>query len=105
GQLLDILALAARYVSVLRDVMETARAAQTLRLGYRSFRSSLASVGVLAGLTVGRALDQAIVTGEAMQLRGCGADLDTGGRTEPSQGNLRLITLSLAAFSLSVVSS
>jgi cobalt/nickel transport system permease protein len=105
GQLLDILALAARYVSVLRDVMETARAAQTLRLGYRNFRSSLGSLGVLAGLTVGRALDQAIVTGQAMQLRGCGAELDTGGRTEASQGNLRLIALSLGGFSLSVALS
>jgi cobalt/nickel transport system permease protein len=104
-QLLDILALAARYVAVLREVMETARAAQTLRLGYRSFRSSLGSLGVLAGLTVGRALDQAVVTGEAMQLRGCGAELDTAARLDASEGNLLLITLSVGALSLSAALS
>jgi cobalt/nickel transport system permease protein len=68
--LLEILSLARRYVSVLEESMGTARSAQTLRLGYRGWQRSIASAGVLAGFTLGHAFDQAVVTGQAMQLRG-----------------------------------
>lgn len=104
-QLLDILALAARYVWVLRETLETGKSAQTLRLGYRDFRSSLRCAGVLMGLVVGRALEQAIVTGQAMQLRGCGAELGRSSGSPPSRGNLRLVCLSLVASSVSIALS
>lgn len=68
--LLEILSLARRYVSVLEESMSTARSAQTLRLGYRGWQRSIASAGVLAGFTLGHAFDQAVVTSQAMQLRG-----------------------------------
>jgi cobalt/nickel transport system permease protein len=68
--LLEIIELAHRYVAVLARAMETARFAQVLRLGYRDLRSSLACTAMLAGLLLGRAVDQAAATGQAMQLRG-----------------------------------
>lgn len=92
--LLEILSLTRRYVSVLRESMDTARNAQTLRLGYRGFRRSLDSAGVLAGLTLARALDQAVATGQAMLLRGYRAEPARAAWHPSSQGNRRLVALS-----------
>jgi cobalt/nickel transport system permease protein len=103
--LLEILSLTQRYVSVLRENLETARGAQQLRLGYRDLRSSLASAGVLAGLILGRALDQALVTGQAMQLRGYQSERRPGPWRTPSHGNRRLAALSLSVLGASLVLS
>jgi cobalt/nickel transport system permease protein len=46
--LLEIASLARRYIAVLESALHTARAAQTLRLGYKDTRTSLASAGVLS---------------------------------------------------------
>jgi energy-coupling factor transporter transmembrane protein EcfT len=101
--LLEILALAARYTSVLRDAMDTGQSAQTLRLGYAGLRTSLRSAGVLAGFVVGRAFDQALVTGQAMQLRGSGALLLGVVPERRSRGDRRLVALAAAALCASVL--
>jgi cobalt/nickel transport system permease protein len=93
--LLEIASLARRYVSVLEETLHTARAAQTLRLGYRSTRASLASAGVLAGLIVGRALDQSVITGQAMLLRGYRPAQARRATQVESQGNTWLAALAL----------
>jgi cobalt/nickel transport system permease protein len=103
--LLEILSLSRRYVSVLRDSMITARSAQTLRLGYRGWRRSLESSGVLAGLTLARALDQAVVTGQAMQLRGYRAEPERARWEAASHGNRRLAALSCAVLGSSLMLS
>jgi cobalt/nickel transport system permease protein len=103
--LLEILSLTCRYVSVLRESMDTARNAQTLRLGYRGFRRSLDSAGVLAGLTLARALDQAVVTGQAMQLRGYRAEPARTAWHASSQGNRRLAALACAVLGSSLLLS
>jgi cobalt/nickel transport system permease protein len=101
--LLEIFALAHRYVSVLRETLTTAQSAQSLRLGYRNVRASLESAGVLAGLVMGRAIDQAMVTGQAMQLRGYRTAQRYPFDDTPSQGNLWLLGSALAAFGTSVL--
>jgi cobalt/nickel transport system permease protein len=103
--LLEILSLARRYVSVLRESMDTARAAQTLRLGYRGWRRSLQSSGVLAGLTLARALDQSVLTGQAMQLRGYRAEPERSPWVAESRGNRRLAALSCAVLGASLLLS
>jgi len=103
--LLEILSLTERYVSVLRENLDTARGAQQLRLGYRDLKRSLASAGVLAGLILGRALDQAVVTGQAMQLRGYQSERRPGPWRTPSHGNRRLAVLSLTVLGSSLVLS
>lgn len=101
--LLEILSLTQRYVSVLRESVDTARGAQQLRLGYRDLRRSLASAGVLGGLILGRALDQAVVTGQAMQLRGYQSERRPGPWCTPSRGNRLLAALSLSVFGASLL--
>jgi len=96
--LLEILSLARRYVSVLEEGMVTARSAQTLRLGYRGWQRSIASAGVLAGFTLGHAFDQAVVTSQAMQLRGY-----AGARATPPWPRSSAADGWLAALSLSVL--
>ncbi|HEU4583375.1 MAG TPA: energy-coupling factor transporter transmembrane component T [Polyangiaceae bacterium] len=103
--LLEILSLARRYISVLRESMDSARSAQTLRLGYRGWRRSLQSSGVLAGLTLARALDQALLTGQAMQLRGCRAQPERARWAAESRGNRRLAALSCAVLGASLLLS
>jgi cobalt/nickel transport system permease protein len=101
--LLEIFALAHRYVSVLRETLTTAQSAQSLRLGYRNVRASLESAGVLAGLVMGRAIDQAMVTGQAMQLRGYRTPQRHPFGDSKTEGNLLLVGSALAAFGASVV--
>jgi len=100
--LLEILSLSRRYVSVLRESMTTARSAQSLRLGYRGWRRSLSSSGVLAGLTLARALDQSVATGQAMQLRGYRAEPERVRWAEASRGNRRLAALCCAVLGSSL---
>ena len=101
--LLEIASLARRYVSVLADALHTARAAQTLRLGYKDTRTSLASLGTLAGLLVGRAVDQSLLTGQAMLLRGYRPARARALSPRTSHGNARLAVAALALFTVALV--
>jgi cobalt/nickel transport system permease protein len=103
--LLEIFALAHRYVSVLRETLTTAQSAQSLRLGYRNVKASLESAGVLAGLVMGRAIDQAVVTGQAMQLRGYRTAQRYPFGDAKTEGNRLLIGSALAAFGVSIALS
>ena len=70
--LVELLALAARYVSVLGESLRTAREAQRVRLGWQRLGARLRSFGTLGGVVVARAVDQSVVLGEAMRVRGGG---------------------------------
>lgn len=101
--LLEITSLARRYVAVLEETLRTARAAQTLRLGYKGFGISLASAGILAGLLVGRAVDQSMITGQAMLLRGYTPARARALTAATSRGNTRLTAAALALLSLALL--
>lgn len=66
----EIAMLVYRYIFVLIDLTHDSALAQKLRLGYRDTQTSLRSLGILSGSVLVRALDQAIRTSEAMNLRG-----------------------------------
>jgi cobalt/nickel transport system ATP-binding protein len=66
----ELVALAARYVSVLGETLTTAREAQRVRLGWQRLPARLRSFGALGGVVVGRAVDQSVALGEAMRARG-----------------------------------
>lgn len=66
----EIALLVYRYVFALLDHTSDLIVAQRVRLGYSSLTRSLSSVSVLAGTVVGRSMDQAMRTYEAMTLRG-----------------------------------
>ncbi len=102
--LLEIFSLARRYVSVLRETLTTAQGAQSLRLGYRNVRVSLESAGVLAGLVMSRAIDQAVVTGQAMQLRGYRAPPRHKFAETKTDGNLLLLATAFVVFGASLIS-
>ncbi|MDB4966499.1 MAG: hypothetical protein JWN44_2188 [Myxococcales bacterium] len=68
--LMDLVALAARYVTVLGETVTTAREAQRLRLGWQRLPARLRSFGTLGGVVVARAVDQSVAIGEAMRVRG-----------------------------------
>jgi energy-coupling factor transporter transmembrane protein EcfT len=70
--LVDMLALAARYISVLGETLTTAREAQRVRLGWQGLGARVRSFGALGGVVVGRAVDQSVAIGEAMRVRGGG---------------------------------
>jgi cobalt/nickel transport system permease protein len=66
----EIAMLMYRYIFVLLDLTADVAAAQRLRLGYSNIRRGIASTGVVAGVVVLRAVDQALRTNEAMRVRG-----------------------------------
>lgn len=66
----EIALLIYRYVFALLDQTSDVMVAQRVRLGYSSVTRSVSSVSVLAGTVVGRSMDQAMRTFEAMTLRG-----------------------------------
>jgi energy-coupling factor transporter transmembrane protein EcfT len=68
--LVEMLALAARYVGVLGETLQTAREAQRVRLGWQGLGARVRSFGTLGGVVVGRAVDQSVAIGEAMRARG-----------------------------------
>jgi cobalt/nickel transport system permease protein len=70
--LVDLVALAARYVGVLGETLTTAREAQRVRLGWQGLRGRIHSFGTLGGIVVGRAVDQSVAIAEAMRTRGGG---------------------------------
>ena len=57
---------------------------------------------MLAGLTLARALDQAVVTGQAMQLRGYRSEPERTRLADESRGNRRLAALSCAVLGSSL---
>jgi cobalt/nickel transport system permease protein len=66
----EIAMLVYRYIFSLLDQTSDVLTAQRARLGYSSVKTSLNSVGVVAGTVLIRAMDQAMRTYEAMTLRG-----------------------------------
>jgi cobalt/nickel transport system permease protein len=66
----EIAMLMYRYIFVLMDLTADVASAQRLRLGYSNVRRSVTSAGVVAGVVVLRAVDQAVRTNEAMCVRG-----------------------------------
>jgi cobalt/nickel transport system permease protein len=66
----EIALLIYRYVFVLLEQTSDVMVAQRVRLGYSSATRSLSSVSILTGTVVGRSMDQAMSTFEAMTLRG-----------------------------------
>jgi cobalt/nickel transport system permease protein len=72
GTLVELAALAARYVSVLGETLRTAREAQRVRLGWQGLPRRLRSFGTLGGVVLARAVDQSVAIGEAMRVRGGG---------------------------------
>lgn len=66
----EIALLIYRYIFALLDQTSDLIVAQRVRLGYSSVTRSFFSVSVLAGTVVGRSMDQAMRTYEAMTLRG-----------------------------------
>ncbi len=70
GTFVETALLVYRYIFILVDQTSDILAAQKVRLGYSSFRTSLRSIGVLGGMIIIRSLDQAARTYEAMSLRG-----------------------------------
>ena len=68
--LVELVALAARYVSVLGETLRTAHEAQRVRLGWQRLGARLRSFGALGGVVLGRAVDQSVALGEAMRARG-----------------------------------
>ncbi|MGC8659876.1 MAG: cobalt ECF transporter T component CbiQ [Desulfomonilaceae bacterium] len=66
----EIALLIYRYTFTLADQTSDISEAQKLRLGYSSVRTTLSSIGVLAGTVITRSIDQAMRTYEAMTLRG-----------------------------------
>jgi cobalt/nickel transport system permease protein len=66
----EIALLVYRYSFALLDQATDVATAQRVRLGYSTMRRSFASLGTLAGTVLGRSLDQAMRTCDAMSLRG-----------------------------------
>jgi cobalt/nickel transport system permease protein len=66
----EVALLVYRYIFVLLEQTSDLIVAQRVRLGYSSLSRSLSSVSVLAETVVGRSMDQAMRTYEAMTLRG-----------------------------------
>lgn len=70
--LVELMALAARYVSVLAESVRTAREAQRVRLGWQRLPARVRSFGALGGIAMARAIDQSDAISEAMRVRGGG---------------------------------
>jgi energy-coupling factor transporter transmembrane protein EcfT len=68
--LVDLLVLAHRHVVCMREAFDTGVHAQRLRLGWSTRTRALRSAGVLAGLTLGRAVDRAETVADAIATRG-----------------------------------
>jgi len=74
----EIAMLMYRYIFVLLDLTADVTDAQRVRLGYSTVRRGVSSAGVVAGVVVLRALDQAVRTNEAMRVRGYKGDIPLG---------------------------
>jgi cobalt/nickel transport system permease protein len=67
---LDLLTITYRSLFILLETAEQMRRAQTSRLGYGTFRSSLRSLGTLAARLFGRSLERADLSWKALLSRG-----------------------------------
>ncbi|MEI6033212.1 MAG: cobalt ECF transporter T component CbiQ [Verrucomicrobiae bacterium] len=74
----EIAMLMYRYIFVLLDLTADVTDAQRVRLGYSSMRRGVSSAGLVAGVVVLRAVDQAVRTNEAMRARGYTGDIPMG---------------------------
>lgn len=74
----EIAMLMYRYIFVLIDMTADVAAAQRLRLGYSTVKRGVSSAGVVAGVVVLRAVDQALRTHEAMLARGYQGEIPLG---------------------------
>jgi cobalt/nickel transport system permease protein len=74
----EIAMLMYRYIFVLLDLTADVTDAQRVRLGYSTVRRGISSAGVVAGVVVLRAIDQAVRTNEAMRARGYAGDIPLG---------------------------
>lgn len=68
--LVELTALAYRFVFVLKEDAVRIREAQLLRLGYADFSKTVRSVGILGGKLVINSFDRSAAVYEAMKLRG-----------------------------------
>ena len=66
----ELLAFMYRYIFLFLDEVSTMWTAQKSRLGHASWKKTIQSLGILAGLLIMRAFDRAERTHEAMYIRG-----------------------------------
>lgn len=59
-----------RYIFLFTDTASDIATAQRVRLGYKGWRRSISSLGILVGAVLTASLDQAVRTSESMRLRG-----------------------------------
>ena len=97
----EIAMLMYRYTFVLLDLTADVTDAQRVRLGYSSVRRGVSSAGVVAGVVVLRAIDQAVRTNEAMRVRGYKGDIPLGGLPPLAWRDAWIVTGS--AFALSSI--
>jgi cobalt/nickel transport system permease protein len=74
----EIAMLMYRYTFVLLDLTADVTEAQRVRLGYSNLRRGISSAGVVGGVVVLRAIDQAVRTNEAMRVRGYKGEIPLG---------------------------
>lgn len=93
----EVAILMYRYIFVLLDRVGDLAAAQRLRLGYRTPRRSLASLGALAGATLVHSFEQAGRTHSAMRLRGYSGAMPFGELPALSARDRRILAAALTA--------
>jgi cobalt/nickel transport system permease protein len=91
----EIAMLVYRYTFSLLDQTSDVLTAQRARLGYSSVKTSLSSVGVVAGTVLIRAMDQAMRTYEAMTLRGYQGSMPFGPLPALGQQDVRILTVGI----------
>lgn len=95
----EIAMLMYRYTFVLLDLTADVTDAQRVRLGYSSVRRGISSAGVVAGVVVLRAIDQAVSTNEAMRVRGYTGDIPLGVLPPLTWRDARIVAGSVLALS------
>lgn len=73
--LIEIFLVVYKYIFIINDEGIRAKNAQTLRLGYRDFLSSIESFGNLAGIIITRGASKGSSMVDAMQVRGYRGDI------------------------------
>lgn len=76
GVLVEIMFLMYKYIFIFLEEIETIYHAQKARMGYKDFKTSLRSLGILTGMLVIRSFDRAQYCYEAMLARGYGYNKD-----------------------------
>ncbi|AUX19835.1 cobalt ABC transporter permease [Sorangium cellulosum] len=102
--LIELLALARRFASVLQRAAESAWSAAALRGGFARPGAAARSAGAVAGVVALRTLERSELAAVAMQLRGYQGTLPVAGlRPSAPAANLAFATVALAALALSLV--